>query len=319
MVSASAWSTRRRQPLQRPLVARVGLGRRPVGAVDLDQRAELAPEAGHQLSCGPPRRSSGPSVVIFGDQVVEPDRLARRGDDRRHRRVVLRAEAVDQQGLEIAERDAAIDRPPRGEGDDQRVGAPGRAFRPLRVAFSTRPRRASSSAIRAASAGVGAGAACGGGRLVATVGTRSRRLGRRRGRDAEEARGAAGNAPAPRSRPRRRRGPAPGRSAAARSSPCGVRVGARSLRRGLVAQPRREGQQRRRRSAARRPRRSAQPSPAASAAASLIAAIGDRARSIRRPARPSRRAGARRMDQRRPALGAVADRSGASTRSRDRR
>ena len=45
---------------------------------------------------------------------------------------MLRAEALDEQVLEIAERNAAIDRPPRGEGDDQRVGAAGRAFGPLR-------------------------------------------------------------------------------------------------------------------------------------------------------------------------------------------
>ena len=31
-------------------------------------------------------------------------------------------EAVEQQRLEIAERDAAIDRPARGEGDEQGIG-----------------------------------------------------------------------------------------------------------------------------------------------------------------------------------------------------
>ena len=81
----------RRQPLQRAVVARVGVGRRAASArwtstSEPSSRRKLV----HQLSCGPPRRSSGPSALIFGDQVVEPHRLVRGGDDRRDRRLVLR-------------------------------------------------------------------------------------------------------------------------------------------------------------------------------------------------------------------------------------
>ena len=55
----------------------------------------------------------------------------RSGDDRRYRRLVLHGEAVDEQVLEVAERDAAIDRAAGCEGNDQRVGAPGESLRPL--------------------------------------------------------------------------------------------------------------------------------------------------------------------------------------------
>ena len=49
-------------------------------------------------------------------------------DHRRHCRLVLCTEAVDQQRLEVAKRDSAIDRPARREGDDQSVGAAGEPF-----------------------------------------------------------------------------------------------------------------------------------------------------------------------------------------------
>ena len=61
---------------------------------------------------------------------------------------MLRAEAVDEQILEIAERDSAIDRPPRGEGDDQRVGAAGGSLGALGRILDPRERGFRGSAIR---------------------------------------------------------------------------------------------------------------------------------------------------------------------------
>ena len=228
----------------------MGVSARWISTSEPSSRLKLV----HQLSSRPAAAQLGPERLIFGDQLVEPDRVARRGDDRRHRALVSRAEAVDQQRLEIAERDPAIDRPARREGDQQGVGAPGRAFGPLRRVldpgqprFELRdPRRRRRSAAAAVGAGCRAGAAtirCG----TAADGCA--------GRDAEELRGRSDSAPAPRSPAPRRPGAAPGRSAAARSSSvpvrdswsrhCGVR---------LVAQPRGEGQQASHRRALRRPR-----------------------------------------------------------------
>ena len=107
-----------------------------VGAVHLDQRAELALEV-RSTSCLAARRAEAraQATAYSFDQVVEPDRLVRGGDDRRDRGLMLRAEAIDQQVLEITERHAAIDRAPRSKGDHQCVGAPGEILRPLSRIF----------------------------------------------------------------------------------------------------------------------------------------------------------------------------------------
>ena len=55
----------------------------------------------------------------------------RSGDDRRDRSRMLRAEPCREQVLEVAERNAAVDRAAGGEGDDQRIRPAGRTGRAL--------------------------------------------------------------------------------------------------------------------------------------------------------------------------------------------
>ena len=130
-----------RQPLQRAVVARIGIRRRALGAMHLDQRAELAPEVGPPAVLRTAAAKVGSKRLIIGDEVVEPNGLMRCGDDGRDGLLVLLAEAIDQQRLEISKRDAAIDRPPRSKGDDQCVGAPGETFGPLRRVLDLRKAR----------------------------------------------------------------------------------------------------------------------------------------------------------------------------------
>ena len=58
-------------------------------------------------------------------QIGERHRLACGGEDHRHRLRLALAEALAQQPLDIAELDAAIERAPRREGDEQPLGARG--------------------------------------------------------------------------------------------------------------------------------------------------------------------------------------------------
>ena len=139
----------RRQPLRRAAIARIGIGRGTIGRMHFDQAAELAAEIGPPAVLRAALAKLRPERIIFGDQVVQPDRLMRRGDDGRDRRLVLRAEPIDQQILEVAERDSAIDCAARGEGDDQGVGAAGETFGALRRILDPRQPLLRSSAIRA--------------------------------------------------------------------------------------------------------------------------------------------------------------------------
>jgi len=115
----------RRQPQLRSGVARLGAHGRLVGAVKLDKRTHLPLEAGPPAVFRVATAELRPQRFIFGGQLSQTHWLVRRGDDRRHRRLVLGAEAVDQQILEIAERNPTIDRTPCREGDDERIGAAG--------------------------------------------------------------------------------------------------------------------------------------------------------------------------------------------------
>ena len=63
----------------------------------------------HQLSSGPPRRSSVPSESNSAVRSSSLHRLVGRRDDGRNRRAMLGAEALDQQAFEIAKRNPAID------------------------------------------------------------------------------------------------------------------------------------------------------------------------------------------------------------------
>jgi hypothetical protein len=108
---------------------------------DVDQRAELALDVRPNIVVGPAAAQLGAELLVIGDQFVEADRRAGRGDDRRHGARVARPEPVDEQGFEIAERHAAVDRPARGEGDDQRIGPPGRTDRLARRILDPRQAR----------------------------------------------------------------------------------------------------------------------------------------------------------------------------------
>ena len=123
----------RRQSLQRAMVARVGARRGTVGAVDLDQRAELALEIGPPAVLRPAAAEVGPERLIFGDQVVEPDRLMRRGDDRRHRALM----SAHRSGRPAESRDSRA-RPRDRSPGARRRRRPGRrrARRSLRPAAS---------------------------------------------------------------------------------------------------------------------------------------------------------------------------------------
>ena len=204
------------------------------------------------------------------------------------------AEAVDEQVLEIAERHAAIDRPPRGKGDDQRVRAPRRALGPLRS--HSRPGRGGfrASAIRAASEATPCSLRGGWQRTAFTSGRLGiSRLRRCAARCRESAR-QAGNARGPRSRPRRRRGCSTSATSSRAPQPMPVRCRAVHSGCGLLHSL-----------AARASSASSvgcsatstdfQPAPAASAAASLIAAIDDGAAIRHQFGKTS--AGAGRMDQ----------------------
>ena len=61
--------------------------------MDFDQAAELAPEIGPPAVLRTAAAKIGPERFIFGDEVVEPDRLVRSGDDRRDGLLMLLAEA----------------------------------------------------------------------------------------------------------------------------------------------------------------------------------------------------------------------------------
>ena len=53
--------------------------------MDFDQRPELAPDSSPPAFLRATAAEVGAKRLIFADQIVEPDRLMRCGDDRRYR------------------------------------------------------------------------------------------------------------------------------------------------------------------------------------------------------------------------------------------
>src|SRR5690349_12820323 len=96
-----------------------------------DKGAHAAPEIVPPVVLWPATPEVWPKGLIFRDQVVESHRLVRGGHDCSDRSRILGAEPVDEHILKVAERDAAIDRPARSEGHDQRVGTSCAPFRTL--------------------------------------------------------------------------------------------------------------------------------------------------------------------------------------------
>src|SRR4051812_6426570 len=106
--------------------------------MDLNQASEFAPETSPPAVLWPARTQLGPERFIFGNEVVEAHRLARRSDDGRDCRRMLPAEPVDEQAFEISERHSTVDGATCGEGHDERVGPAGKSFGPLGCAFDSR-------------------------------------------------------------------------------------------------------------------------------------------------------------------------------------
>ena len=94
-----------------------------IDAMDRHDRAQFALEPGPPAFLGPAAAQCRSKFFKIGSQAVEPHRVARRCDDCGNRSLMCRAEALDQQRLEIAERYAAFDRASCGECHQKRVGA----------------------------------------------------------------------------------------------------------------------------------------------------------------------------------------------------
>jgi Icc-related predicted phosphoesterase len=117
---------RPQQPLRRQ-------GRRSAALAHRDQARKLGLERAPQILVG---RGAGEVRADFLKpelKLLQRDRLARGGDDGRHRRPLGFAETVAQQPFDIAERDAAIERAAGGERHQQPFGPVGIAHRGARL------------------------------------------------------------------------------------------------------------------------------------------------------------------------------------------
>lgn len=123
-------------PQQRAVVSRIGIHCRLVRPVDFDDCAKFA------FDVRPPAvlRAAPAKIVtecfILVDEIVEPNRLMRRSNDRRHRCRVLRPETLSQQIFKITQGNSAIDCASRRERYDQGIGAACRSLRLLRRALN---------------------------------------------------------------------------------------------------------------------------------------------------------------------------------------
>ena len=98
-------------------------------AADDDQVGQFVAKRGPKPAIGAGAGQQRPDLGEAGLELLQRDRLARRGDDRADRLRLRIAEALAQQAFEIAETDAAIERAPGGEGDQQPLGPIGIADR----------------------------------------------------------------------------------------------------------------------------------------------------------------------------------------------
>ncbi len=111
------------QCLTRALDPRIAARTRGIGSTDFDKITQLTAKPGPKslFRIASPQRWL--KRVEARHQRAELDRIARSGDDRCDRGLVLRPELPVEKRLKITKGDTAIDRPSGGEHNHQRIGA----------------------------------------------------------------------------------------------------------------------------------------------------------------------------------------------------
>ena len=123
--ASSRWVARR----SRSVGSGEGVSRRRTVISPPSSALSAVPPAGVGRGADQPR----PGFLQAELQLLQRHRLARGEDDHADRARLARAETLAQQRLEEAQGDAAIERAPRGEGDQQPLGAVGIADRGARL------------------------------------------------------------------------------------------------------------------------------------------------------------------------------------------